>query len=52
MMSLLRKLIPNDEDRRLFGAMVVVAANAGGVTPIGDVTKTMLWINNQLSIPP
>lgn len=50
MISLLRKLIPNDEDRRLFGAMVVVAANAGGVwTPIGDVTTTMLWINNQLS---
>lgn len=50
MVSLLRKLIPNDDDRRLFGAMVVVAANAGGVwTPIGDVTTTMLWINNQLS---
>ena len=31
MVSLLRKLIPNDDDRRLFGAMVVVAANAGGV---------------------
>jgi Na+/H+ antiporter NhaD/arsenite permease-like protein len=53
MVSLLRKLIPNDEDRRLFGAMVVVAANAGGVwTPIGDVTTTMLWINNQLSTIP
>jgi Na+/H+ antiporter NhaD/arsenite permease-like protein/CBS domain-containing protein len=50
MVSLLRKLVPNDEERRLFGAMVVVAANAGGVwTPIGDVTTTMLWINNQLS---
>jgi Na+/H+ antiporter NhaD/arsenite permease-like protein/CBS domain-containing protein len=50
MVSLLRKLIANDEDRKLFGAMVVVAANAGGVwTPIGDVTTTMLWINNQLS---
>jgi len=37
----------------LFGAMVVVAANAGGVwTPIGDVTTTMLWINNQLSTIP
>jgi CBS domain-containing protein len=53
MVSLLRKLIPDDEDRRLFGAMVVVAANAGGVwTPIGDVTTTMLWINNQLSTVP
>ena len=53
MVSLLRKLIPSDDDRRLFGAMVVVAANAGGVwTPIGDVTTTMLWINNQLSTVP
>mmetsp|Transcript_14583 Transcript_14583/g.32138 ORF Transcript_14583/g.32138 Transcript_14583/m.32138 type:complete len:606 (-) Transcript_14583:77-1894(-) len=53
MVSLLRKLIPNDYDRRLFGAMVVVAANAGGVwTPIGDVTTTMLWINGNLSTIP
>ena len=53
MVSLLRKLVPNEDDRRLFGAMVVVAANAGGVwTPIGDVTTTMLWINNQLSTIP
>jgi len=53
MVSLLRKLIPKEEDRRLFGAMVVVAANAGGVwTPIGDVTTTMLWINHQLSTIP
>jgi Na+/H+ antiporter NhaD/arsenite permease-like protein len=53
MVSLLRKLVPNVDDRKLFGAMVVVAANAGGVwTPIGDVTTTMLWINNQLSTLP
>jgi Na+/H+ antiporter NhaD/arsenite permease-like protein/CBS domain-containing protein len=53
MCSLLRKLVPNNDDRRLFGAMVVVAANAGGVwTPIGDVTTTMLWINENLSTLP
>ncbi|KAL7557592.1 hypothetical protein ACA910_011825 [Epithemia clementina (nom. ined.)] len=53
MISLLRKLVPRDDERLLFGAMVVVAANAGGVwTPIGDVTTTMLWINNQLSTVP
>ena len=53
MVSLLRKLVPNVDDRKLFGAMVVVAANAGGVwTPIGDVTTTMLWINHQLSTVP
>jgi Na+/H+ antiporter NhaD/arsenite permease-like protein len=53
MCSLLKKLVPKESDRKLFGAMVVVAANAGGVwTPIGDVTTTMLWINNQLSTIP
>ena len=53
MVSLLRKLVPRDDERLLFGAMVVVAANAGGVwTPIGDVTTTMLWINDQLSTVP
>lgn len=53
MCSLLRKLVPVEDDRKLFGAMVVVAANAGGVwTPIGDVTTTMLWISNQLSTIP
>merc|ERR1712157_405334 len=53
MVSLLRKIIEDPNQRRLFGAMVVVAANAGGVwTPIGDVTTTMLWINNQLSTIP
>ena len=53
MCSLLRKLVPVESDRKLFGAMVVVAANAGGVwTPIGDVTTTMLWINNNLSTLP
>lgn len=53
MCSLLKKLVPDVDDRKLFGGMVVVAANAGGVwTPIGDVTTTMLWINDQLSTVP
>ena len=53
MVSLLKQIIPDVQQRKLFGAMVVVAANAGGVwTPIGDVTTTMLWINNQLSTIP
>ena len=30
MVSLLRKLIPDDEERRYFGAVLVLAANAGG----------------------
>jgi Na+/H+ antiporter NhaD/arsenite permease-like protein len=50
MISLLRKLIPDRDDRIFLGCIVVVAANAGGAwTPIGDVTTTMLWINGQIS---
>ncbi len=50
MISLLRKLVPDRQERLLLGAMVVIAANAGGAwTPIGDVTTTMLWINGNIS---
>ncbi|XP_075476991.1 sodium/proton antiporter 1 [Primulina tabacum] len=53
MVSLLRKLIPPSEYRKLLGAVVVIAANAGGAwTPIGDVTTTMLWIHGQISTLP
>ena len=51
MISLLRKIIPGDsgELRKLLGAVVVIAANAGGAwTPMGDVTTTMLWIGGQV----
>ena len=50
MMSLVRKLVRDDEDRMMYGGAVIVAANAGGVwSPIGDVTTTMLWIGGQAS---
>jgi Na+/H+ antiporter NhaD/arsenite permease-like protein len=53
MVSLIKKLLPDPEDRKLFGSMIVIAANAGGAwTPIGDVTTTMLWINGQISAIP
>lgn len=49
MVSLLRKLIADKEDRWFFAGIVIVAANAGGAwSPIGDVTTTMLWIKGQL----
>ncbi|MCP5470197.1 MAG: sodium:proton antiporter NhaD [Chlamydiales bacterium] len=48
--SLLRKMIPNVKDRWLMGSVIVIAVNAGGAwTPIGDVTTTMLWINEKIS---
>ena len=50
MVSLLRKLISDKNDRMLFIGMVVIAANAGGAwSPIGDVTTTMLWIGGQVT---
>ena len=50
MVSLLRKLIDDKEDRMLFTGITVVAANAGGAwSPMGDVTTTMLWIGGQIT---
>lgn len=50
MVSLVRKLISEKNDRLLFIGLLIIASNAGGAwTPIGDVTTTMLWIGGQLS---
>jgi Na+/H+ antiporter NhaD/arsenite permease-like protein len=50
MVSLLRKLLNDKEDRLWFAGMVVIAANAGGAwSPLGDVTTTMLWIGGQIT---
>ena len=50
MVSLLRKLIGDADQRRFFAGIVIVAANAGGAwSPLGDVTTTMLWIGGQIS---
>ncbi len=50
LVSLLRRLVPDKEQRLWFVAMAVVAANAGGAwSPIGDVTTTMLWIGQKVS---
>jgi len=50
MVSLLRRLILDRDDRMIFAGMVIVAANAGGAwSPIGDVTTTMLWIGGQVT---
>ena len=50
MISLMKKLLDNRDDRLAFAGMIVIAANAGGAwTPIGDVTTTMLWIGGQIT---
>jgi Na+/H+ antiporter NhaD/arsenite permease-like protein len=50
MISLIRKLIDDRDDRLFFAGIIVIAANAGGAwSPIGDVTTTMLWIGGQIT---
>ncbi len=52
MVTILRKLVRDKEDRIWYTSMLVIAANAGGAwSPIGDVTTTMLWIGNLVSTP-
>lgn len=50
MVSLMKKLLSQREDRLFFAGIIVIAANAGGAwSPIGDVTTTMLWIGGQVT---
>jgi NhaD family Na+/H+ antiporter len=50
MVSLLRKILSDKNDRLIFSSMVIIASNAGGAwSPIGDVTTTMLWIGGQIT---
>ena len=44
MVMILRKLVSDKQDRLIYAALVVIAANSGGAfSPIGDVTTIMLW---------
>jgi len=48
-LSMMRRLVAQREDRWMLGSVVVIAANAGGAwSPIGDVTTTMLWMHGKL----
>ena len=50
MISLMKKLLDQHEDRLFFAGIIVIAANAGGAwSPVGDVTTTMLWIGGQIT---
>ncbi|MDZ7880558.1 MAG: sodium:proton antiporter NhaD [Saprospiraceae bacterium] len=50
MISFIRKLVNDREERLLLVGIIVISANAGGAwSPIGDVTTTMLWIGGQVT---
>lgn len=50
MSSLLKKMVHHQKERWMLGSILVISVNAGGAwTPIGDVTTTMLWINDKIT---
>jgi Na+/H+ antiporter NhaD/arsenite permease-like protein len=50
LVTIIRKLVPTHNDRIWYASLVVIAANAGGAwSPIGDVTTTMLWIDDKVT---
>ncbi|MDF2549406.1 MAG: hypothetical protein K0S07_473 [Chlamydiales bacterium] len=47
MITIFSKLIKDKEQRLLLGSAVVVAVNAGGTwTPLGDLSTSILWLND------
>ena len=52
LITILQKIIKDKDLRLWFAGLIVIAANAGGAwSPIGDVTTTMLWIADKVTVP-
>lgn len=50
LITILRKLVPENKDRIWYAGLIIIAANAGGAwSPIGDVTTTMLWMGKKVT---
>lgn len=50
LITILRKLLDDNQLRIWYAGMIIIAANAGGAwSPIGDVTTTMLWMGHRVS---
>ena len=50
LIMVLRKLVPLRQDRLIYDAIIVIAANSGGAfSPIGDVTTIMLWNSGMIT---
>lgn len=51
LITILQKLVTDKNLKLWYAGMIIIAANAGGAwSPIGDITTTMLWIGNKVSI--
>ena len=50
LVTILQKVISDRNTRLWFAGMIIISANAGGAwSPIGDVTTTMLWIDDKVT---
>jgi Na+/H+ antiporter NhaD/arsenite permease-like protein len=50
LITILRKIVHDQELRMWYAGFIIIAANAGGAwTPIGDVTTTMLWMADKIT---
>lgn len=51
LVTILQKIVSDKKLRLWLAGMIVIAANAGGAwSPIGDVTTTMLWIADKVTV--
>lgn len=51
LISILQKIVKDRDVRIWYAGIIIIAANAGGAwSPIGDVTTTMLWIGEKVSV--
>ncbi|MFZ2656947.1 MAG: sodium:proton antiporter NhaD, partial [Victivallales bacterium] len=50
MVSMLKKTNMNTRQKMFAASVFIIAANAGGIwSPIGDITTTMLWVNEKIT---
>ena len=50
LITILQKIINDNQLRIWYVGLIIIAANAGGAwSPIGDLTTTMLWIGNKVT---
>lgn len=51
MLTLLRKLVEDRQERWIYAGAIVIAANSGGAwSPIGDITTIMLWVKGNVNL--
>lgn len=50
-LTLLRKLVQDPQERWIYAGAIVISANSGGAwSPIGDITTIMLWVKGNVDL--